>query len=69
VNTLDVETRTLPLIHLHVGNVIVGPDGSEHTVTEVDLNAPVSASFRTDTGLNITHPWEDAKRVTYDVQI
>ncbi|AOS94741.1 MULTISPECIES: hypothetical protein [Mycobacterium avium complex (MAC)] len=54
---------------LAVGDVIIAPDQSRHTVTKIDIHGLAGAwlTVHTDTGLHIDKTQDDAKLDTYDV--
>ncbi|GAB4972197.1 MULTISPECIES: hypothetical protein [Mycobacterium] len=54
---------------LSVGDVIVAPDRTLHTVTHIDIHGLGAAwlTIHTDTGLSLDKTQEDAKLDTYDV--
>jgi hypothetical protein len=53
---------------LREGDVIVAPDGSEHTVTAHDKLDFNCVTFHTDTGLRVHLTWYEAKSFVYDVR-
>ena len=54
---------------LHLGDTIVAPDGSRHTVTAIDWHGLAGAwlSIHTDTGLRLDKDQNTASLHTYDV--
>ena len=54
---------------ISVGDVIIAPDQSRHTVTRIDIHGLAGAwlTLHTDTGLRIDKTQDDAKLDTYDV--
>lgn len=56
---------------LQVGDVIVAPDRSQHTVTEIQHHglAALHMSIRTDTGLLLNKSVDEAKLDWYDVLV
>ncbi len=61
---------TKSAIQLSKGDVIVAPDGSKHTVTEIQHHglAGVLLTIVTDTGLSIDKTEFDAKADVYEIE-
>ena len=66
-----METVVRQANQLTVGDVIVAPDNTRHTVIHIDVHGLAAAwlTIHTDTGLAIDKSQVDAKLDTYDVLI
>jgi hypothetical protein len=53
---------------LHVGDVIVDEDGSEHTITALQLTH-ATVKWVTDTGRAVSLNWHEAEGLTLRVRI